>query len=119
MNHDLELASALKSSLELAGVTIRPDLAEQGDGPPYVVFAEIALPEGTYILSGESSLTPSRYQIDIFAATRLEANALAQAVTSKLEEVFSAVVLNSQSLFETDTRLRRVLLDLYIWFVNA
>ena len=119
MNHDLALASALKSSLELAGVTIRPDVAEQGDAPPYVVFAEIALPEGTYILSGESTLTPSRYQIDIFAATRLEANALAQAVASKLEAVFSAVVMNRQSLFETDTRLRRVLLDLYIWFVNA
>ena len=119
MNHDLSLASVLKSSLELAGILIRPDVAEQGDAPPYVVFAEIALPEGTYVLTGQSSLVPSRYQIDVYAMTRAEANAIGQAVTSKLEEAFSAIVLNRQSLFESDTRLRRVLLDLEIWFPNA
>jgi Protein of unknown function (DUF3168) len=119
MNHDVDIATALKSSLDLAGIPIRPDVADQGDAPPYIVFAEVALPDGTYALSGESSLVPARYQIDVYSLTRVEANVLAAAVAAKITEAFGGIVLNRQSLYEPDTRLRRVLLDLSIWFENA
>jgi Protein of unknown function (DUF3168) len=118
MNHDAALATALKSSLDLNGIPIRPDIANQGEQPPYIVFAEIALPDGTYVLSGESSLVPARYQIDVFSLTRTEANTLANAVTRKITEAFGGTLYNRQALFEPDTRLRRVLLDLSIWFEN-
>lgn len=116
MNQDLQLASALLGASALSGIPIRPDVADQADVPPYVVYAEIALQDGAYTLDGESSLVPARYQFDVYASTRSAANALAQNLTQVLESTFSAVLLNRQSLFEQETRLRRVMLDVSIWF---
>lgn len=116
MNQDVQLAAALQGAPSLVNVPVRPDVADQGDQPPYVVFSEIAVQDGAYTLGGESTLVPARYQIDVYAPTRLGANALAQAVAQILAGTFDAVVLNRQSLFEPDTRLRRVMLDMSIWF---
>ena len=119
MNQDAQLAAALQGATPLTQVPVRPDVADQGDQPPYVVFAEIAVQDGAYTLGGESTLVPARYQIDVYAPTRLAANAIAQSVVEILADTFDAVVLNRQSLFEPDTRLRRVMLDMSIWFEQS
>ena len=119
MNQDTQLASALQTAVALTNVSIRPDVADQGDAPPYVVFSEIAMQQGVYTLSGESSLVPARYQIDVYATTRQQANAIGAIVIAALVNQFGAVLLNRQSLFEPDTRLRRVMLDVSIWFEQA
>lgn len=119
MNQDTQLANALQNAVALANVPIRPDIADQGDAPPYVVFSEIAMQQGVYTLCGESSLVPARYQIDAYAATRQQANAIGAIVIVTLANRFEAVLLNRQSLFEPDTRLRRVMLDVSIWFEQA
>lgn len=116
MNQDLQLAGALLTAPALSGVAVRPDVADQMDTPPYVVYAEVALQDGAYTLAGESSLVPARYQIDVYAPTRIVANSLAQSITDLLAQTFSAILLNRQSLFEPDTRLRRVMLDVSVWF---
>ena len=118
MNHDADLAAVLKLAPMLAGIPIRPDIADEGEDAPYIIFAEIALQDGAYTLAGESSLVPARYQIDVYAPTRAEANALAGAVADAVAQAFGGTLLNRQGLFEPDTRLRRVLLDLSIWFDN-
>ncbi|WP_449413215.1 tail completion protein gp17 [Pandoraea soli] len=118
MNHDAVLASVLQAAPALSGTPIRPDVADQSDAAPYIVYSEIALQEGAYTLMGESTLVPARYQIDVYATTRAQANTLAQAVADAVAAAFSGVLLNRQSLFEPDTRLRRTLLDLSIWFDN-
>ena len=118
MNHDAQVAQTLMAVPALSGLPIRPDAAEEGDVAPYVAYAEIALPPGAYTLLGESSLVPARYQIDIYAATRAQANALAQAAHDALTQAFGGVAVSRQSLFEHDTRLRRTLLDLQLWFPN-
>lgn len=119
MNQDQQLASILIGANGLSGIPVRPDVADQADVPPYVIYAEIALQEGTYTLAGESSLAPARYQVDVYAPTRSSANAIAQSVTDALAQAFSAVLLNRQSLFEPETRLRRVMLDVSLWFVQS
>jgi hypothetical protein len=118
VNHDPLVAQTLRSIAALTGIPIRPDAAEEGDVAPYLVYAEIALPPDAYTLGGESSLVPARYQIDVYAATRAQANALAQAAHDALTAAFGGVAVSRQSLFEHDTRLRRTLLDLQLWFPN-
>ncbi len=53
MNHDADLAAVLKLAPMLAGIPIRPDIADEGEAAPYIVFAEIALQDGAYTLTGE------------------------------------------------------------------
>jgi hypothetical protein len=119
MNHDADLAAVLQNFAPLSAIPIRPDVAAQGESSPYIVYLEVALQEGAYTLEGESSLVPARYQIDVYALTRTQTNDIADDVIQALVNAFSAVLLNRQSLYETDTHLRRTLLDVSIWFENS
>lgn len=119
MNQDLALATVLHQASELSGIPIRPDMAEVTDRAPYIVYSEIALQEGSYTLQGESSLVPARYQIDVYGTTRVQTNVIATTVSSILIASFGAVVLNRQSFYEPETRLRRTMLDVSIWFDNV
>lgn len=119
MNHDAQFAAALMNAPSLAGIPIRPDVANPDELAPYIVYLEVAIQEGTYTLTGESSLVPVRYQVDVYAATRLQANAISSAVIEALLDAFGAVLLNRQSLYESDTRLRHTMLDMSVWFENG
>ena len=67
----------------LVAARVRPHMAWAEDDLPYVVYARISDVVG-YHMGGEDGLYDARYQLDCWAATGEDAEALAEAVQSAL-----------------------------------
>jgi len=73
---------------------------------------------------GHNEFTESRYQIDCYAKTELDSEALAAAVKTTLidyatQPINRTRIDNELSLFESETELHRVLLHFTIWHVDS
>lgn len=82
---------------------------------PYVTYFRVAGVD-EIILSGSSGLVNTRMQIDGFATTYAEAQSLAATIKSALKGwEIQSVINGEQDLYEDDTKLHRVLIDVSIW----
>jgi hypothetical protein len=119
VNFDQAIYSVLHVYPGLEAIKIRPDVASQGDSPPYVVYTLIHnAPNWT--LTGPSTLDNAHYQVDVYATNRQTAIDLADMITRAITEsaVLTGVPLAGSSGYEPDTKLYRRMLEFSVW-LNA
>lgn len=119
MSIESVLAQTLKAWPALATVLVRPDKAEQGDPPPYVIYQKVT-GQRVKSLLGDSGLSNPIFQFDIYAPTRLAAASLRDQVRLALQAnaVLGAVHAGEGAGYEFDTRLYRERLDFSLWFYD-
>ena len=108
----IALASAL-----FAG-RVYPVGSEEKPIPPYATFFRVAAVEGATLdpNGGTSNETNTRLQVDVWALTYLEAQAKAEILKAALKGwSVENVLLGEQDMFESDTKLHRVMLDISTW----
>jgi hypothetical protein len=95
-----------------------PAGSEEAPVPPYATFFRVAAVEGATLdlNGGTGNEINTRLQVDVWALSYLEAQAKADAVKVALKgwEVEN-VLLGEQDMFEEDTKLHRVMLDISTW----
>lgn len=74
----------LLTAANSGATTIRPNMADQNDVRPYIVFSR---PSGipVYSMGGMSGLNHARYQIDCYGTTYANAKAMYVAVKNELD----------------------------------
>lgn len=92
-----------------------PNLAAQDATPPYIVYQRVVSVTHNNLL-GPSDLQNTRVQIDVYAKTYGQAQAMAEDVRTAMQVAgFSNIQLSEQDFFEVEVRLHRVSLDYSIW----
>jgi hypothetical protein len=82
---------------------------------PYITYFRISGVDEN-VLSGTSGLTNTRLQIDVFAKTYADLQSTVDAVRSALVGWAVQNVINGErDMYEDDTKLHRVLIDVSIW----
>jgi hypothetical protein len=92
--------------------------SEESPIPPYATFFRVVAIEGATLdqNGGTGNETNTRLQVDVWALKYLEAQALAAAVKAALKGwAVENVLLAEQDMFEEDTKLHRVMLDISTW----
>lgn len=94
---------------------IYPQIAPDAAAPPYIVHQRVSA-NTENILDGASGLVNTRLQVDVYATTYAQAQAVAAAIDALMAgwEVQNVSVL-SQDFYEADAKLHRVATDYSIW----
>lgn len=114
------LLSADAGVAALVAKRIYPQIAPQPLTKPYVVYAVVS-DEPLNSLQGDTSgLGSARVQIDCYATSYRDVQAVADAVDAvlKARNVYndsSSLRLSRRDLYESDTKLHRVSADYSIW----
>lgn len=98
------------------GGRLYPAVAPEGAAAPFGIYLLVAgLPENS--LQGRSNLTNSRYQVDVYAATKADAETLAASVRTAMNDasLFASVCQLQQDFYDTDAQLFRVSMDFSLW----
>lgn len=116
MNFDQAVYGELRAFPGLESLPIRPDVADQGDVAPYVVYTRLPL-EPNWTLTGPSSLQNAHYQIDVYAKARADVIRITGLVTQALSQsaLLTGVPKSEASDYEPDTKLYRRLLEFSVW----
>jgi hypothetical protein len=94
---------------------IYPQVAPDSPIKPYIVYQRVSS-NSENVLSGKTTLINTRLQIDCYASTYVEAQALAAQVDALMDGWSVQNVSNpAQDAFEPDVRLHRVILDYSVW----
>jgi len=97
---------------------VYPMVAPADTPTPYAVYSRISTLEITSLDTngGAGNAYTTRLQIDVYAATYAAAQAKAGEVKAALKGwAVENIVDSEQDLYEPDTQLHRVLLDLTAW----
>ncbi len=97
---------------------VYPAGSEEAPVPPYATFFRVAAIEGATLdlNGGTGNETNTRLQVDVWSLSYLEAQAKAGAVKAALKGwPVENVLLGEQDVFESDTKLHRVMLDISTW----
>jgi hypothetical protein len=97
---------------------VYPFGAEEMPVPPYATFFRVAAAEEATLDQNGGTDNPSntRLQVDVWSLKYLEAQELADAVKDALKGwAVENTLLGEQDMFEEDTRLHRVMLDISTW----
>ena len=84
MSIESVIAQTLKAWPALATVLVRPDKAEQGNLPPYLIYQKVT-GQRVKSLAGDSGLANPTFQFDVYAPTRLAASSLRAEVRLALQ----------------------------------
>lgn len=117
----MSLISILQPLLEpLAPGGAWPMVAAQGTAAPYIVFQRVG--SGVLnIIDGPPPLDNTDMQIDVYACTYESALSVAAAIDDTLQAAAQAgtfgcyAIVSPRDLFESDTRLYRVLMEYSFW----
>lgn len=94
---------------------IYPQVAPDAPTTPYIVYQRVSA-NSENVLSGSTGLINTRVQIDCYATTYVEVQALAAQVDALMSGWSVQNVSNpAQDAFEPDVRLHRVILDYSVW----
>lgn len=106
---------ALLNGATDAADRVYPVIAKPDVSAPYITFQVVAGVPDTG-LGGASGLVNTRMQIDCYAGSHSEVDALKAQVEAALAgSALQNVELSTQDLYEADVNLFRVLLDYSIW----
>lgn len=105
---------ALLSGNTSASVRVYPLTAPDQVVKPYITYQRISS-SSENVLSGNSGLTNTRMQIDVYATTYIESMAIASQIDSLMNGFKQTISLNSQDLYEDIVKLFRVQTDYSIW----
>jgi hypothetical protein len=98
-----------------AGARIYPLVGPDQRTTPYLVYQRIAATSEN-VLTGRTGLVNTRLQIDVYADTYVEAQALAAQIATLMDGWSVQNVANpAQDGYEPDVRLHRAILDYSIW----
>ncbi len=112
----MAIQEQLKAALAgVAGGRIFPHIALEGVSKPYVTYFRLSvIPETT--LSSGRPLENTIFQIDVYDKTAAGANSTKDAVKAALDAwAVKNVIQSEQDLYEPDTRLHRVTMDVSVW----
>lgn len=112
----MAIQEQLKAALSgVAGGRIFPHIALEGVTKPYVTYFRLSvIPETT--LSSGRPLENTIFQLDIYDKTAAGASATKDAVKAALDAwSVQNVIQSEQDLYEPDTRLHRVTMDVSVW----
>lgn len=97
---------------------VYPDIAPPDVAAPYIVYQEISGVALTFMEQANPSKQNGRFQIAVWAATRVQASALSLQVESALvlSPLFQAKPLGGRtSVYDDETELRGTRQDFSIW----
>ena len=90
-------------------------VAAQGTAPPYITWQMIVSPANVSF-GGASNLQNTRVQIDVYARTGADTEALAKAIATAMAAAsFKNVPLSVQEFYEPEVKLHRISLDYSLW----
>lgn len=94
---------------------LHPMIAPQGAAYPYATYQRVANTVNN-VLNGPPSIDNTRMQIDVWAASYADAQALAQSIITAMQAWdVKNVLVNNYDLYEQDVKVFRVLLEFSIW----
>lgn len=116
MNFDQAIYDLLHGYAGLESIPIRPEVAKQGEEPPYIVYT-LVYNAPNWTLQGPSTLDNARYQFDVYGLVRADVSDIANLVTKAITEslVLTGVPLNVTSGYEQETKLYRRTLEFSLW----
>ena len=113
-----ELALAIYTALSAAfGGRVYPQVAPDWTPAPYAVYGAIASAPITTLANG-SPIESSRYQLDVWGNTYLEAHTLAESARAAMLAIaypISVILIMQADQYEPDVKLHRVIQDYSIW----
>lgn len=98
----------------LAGVPIRPLVAAVDDKPPFVIYSRIT-EQRVQSLVGDSGLSRTTWQIDVYATDPGRLDQLSIAIRQGLQITLQAIFLTSSELYDHDVQAYRQRTDYAIW----
>lgn len=115
MTIEADLFTTLRS---LAGDRVFPDVAPAGAPTPYIVYQEISGEAPIFLERAVPSKKHGRFQITVWAATRIEASTLILQVEEAmtLSLLFQAKPIGGRTAdYDEDTGLRGARQDFGVW----
>ena len=103
---------------DLVAGRVYPLFAPEQAARPFIVYSRVAATEQATLDAngGTGNLFNTRLQVDAYADTYTEVQALADAIVARIKAWNVTCTVNVQvDLFEEDTRLYRVMTDLSTW----
>lgn len=96
-------------------IAIYPLTAPQGSSYPYATYQRVANPVEN-VLNGAPPIENTRLQIDIWATTYSDVQALARQVKAAMQAwTVQNVLISDYDLYEQEAKIPRVLLEFSIW----
>lgn len=98
---------------------VYPDIAPEKTQLPYITYQQVGGDAVNYTDKTVPNSRNARVQVNVWAATRLAASALADQVEDALRVVtsFDTEVLGARvSVYEQDTKLRGARQDFSVWY---
>lgn len=115
MSVESDIVAALTS---LVAGRVYPDLAPPAPQLPYIVYQQVGGEAPTFLERAVPSAKNGRFQVNVWAATRLQASALAVQAEAALTTAtaFQCKPLGAfVAAFDDDTQLRGTTQDFSIW----
>jgi hypothetical protein len=110
-----QLYTLLSTGGTLAAGRVYPRVAPDQAIKPYIVYLRI-FGNSENVLSGNSGLTNTRMQIDLYALNEADVTTLeAQVATLMATWSVQNVSLPAQDFYEADTKLFRIAADYSLW----
>ncbi|MES2218360.1 MAG: DUF3168 domain-containing protein [Pseudomonadota bacterium] len=102
----------------IADGRVYPSIAPDNPITPYIIYSRLtSVPQNDLdINGGANQLTNTRYQIDVYAETYTEAQENLELIKTALLGWSVTNVINAdRDMYEQDTKLHRVLIDISTW----
>lgn len=116
----MSLLSVLQNTLSpLADGRAFPDVAPEGTQLPYITYQQVGGLPVNFVDGGVPGKRNTRMQVNVWARTRLDADALATQVEStlRLETALQTTVLGGPIAdYEPETKLRGSMQDFSFWY---
>ena len=104
MSIEATIYNALKG---LVSDRVFPDVAPEGTQKPYATYQQVGGAAYNYTEGGAVGARNARVQVNVWAASRLEASTIGNAAEDALRNVPGTVVLGAAtSIYEPDTQAR-------------
>lgn len=114
----MSMESILTAALVNLCPRVYPDIAPENTGKPYLTWQQVGGEPVNFVDGGVPSKKNARVQVNVWAATRLDAAALAVQVEDALRGVtaLQTTVLGSPiAIYEPETKLRGSMQDFSFW----
>jgi tetrahydromethanopterin S-methyltransferase subunit E len=103
----------------LAGGRVFPDVAPEKTQVPYITYQAVGGEPVNFLTGEQPGKTNTRIQINVWAASRIEASQLGAQVEAAMRAAVALqpeVLTGRMSTFDEITRLRGMLQDFSIWY---
>jgi hypothetical protein len=115
----MSMATILQAALaQFAGGRVFPDIAPEDTERPYITWQQVGGVPVNFVDAGVPGKKNARVQVNVWAATRLDANDLSASIEDALRGVaaLQTTVLGAAiAVYEPDTKLKGCMQDFSFW----